>query len=80
MQKNTLIVKNYNLAVVKDDDNMLLLSYDLKDDEIQQHTEGILKEVNQEIADLIQQRFDINLSDYGIKVVDSDQEVLTIPN
>ena len=73
-------IEKYNLAIKKDEENKLLLAYDLRNNEIQEHTEGILKEVNQEIADLIQQRFDIKLSDYGIKIVDSNQEVLTIPN
>ena len=73
-------IEKYNLAIKKDEENKLLLEYDLRNNEIQEHTEGILKEVNQEIADLIQQRFDIKLSDYGIKIVDSNQEVLTIPN
>lgn len=73
-------IEKYNLAIKKDEENKLLFAYDLRNNEIQEHTEGILKEVNQEIADLIQQRFDINLSDYGLKVVDSDQEILTIPN
>jgi hypothetical protein len=76
MLKNLpLRIEKYNMEVVKDEENKIFLSYDIEDGKMQIHTEGILKEINQEIADLIQQRFDINLSDYGIKIVDSDQDV-----
>lgn len=75
-----LKIEKYNLAIKKDEENKQLLAYDLRNNEIQEHTEGILKEVNQEIADSIQRDLDIDLCDYGIKIVDSNQEVLTIPN
>lgn len=75
-----LKIEKYNLAIKKDEENKQLLVYDLRNNEIQEHTEGILKEVNQEIADSIQRDLDIDLCDYGLKVVDSGQEVLTIPS
>lgn len=75
MQKTILKIKQYNMAIIKDEDNKILLSYNLKDNEVQRHTEGILKEVNQEIADIIHNYFDINLDDYNIKVQDASIKI-----
>ncbi|MBW6487519.1 hypothetical protein [Sulfurimonas sp.] len=73
-----LIIKKHNMAIKKDEENKLLLAYDFKDNEIQEHTEGILKEVNQEIGDAIQQYFNVNLTDYGLIVINEDELTMSM--
>lgn len=77
MKENILIINKYNMAVKKDNDNMVLLSYDINNDEIQEHTEGILKKVNQDIADTIQQYFNIDLMSYGLITTEDESSYLT---
>jgi len=69
MQKNNYVNKTHKTGIVLDEDNKLLLSYDLlSNGEIDTHTEGILKELNKDIADETSKHFDISLADYGVDV------------
>lgn len=75
-----LKIEKYNMAIERDQENKQLLAYDFINNEAQERTEGILKEVNEEIGGLIESFFDIKLSDYDVVVVDSEQGALAILN
>lgn len=50
--KKQLYKQTYNTGIVLDEENQILLSYDLlSNSKIDASTEGILKELNEEIAD-----------------------------
>lgn len=69
MQKNNYINKTHKIGIVLDEDNKLLLSYDLlSNGEINTRTEGILKELDRDIADEVNKHFNISLVDYGVDV------------
>lgn len=44
----------------------------MRDNEIQKHTEGILREVNSEIADEVQRYFGVDLADYGLTITEDE--------
>lgn len=63
----TFIDRQHNIGIVLDEDNKLLLSYDLlSNGEINAHTEGILKELDIDIANEVNKHFNISLADYGV--------------
>ena len=68
MDKKILHIKEYQLVVVLDKDNKLLLSYDSIDG-LELTSEGILKEVNDELNLKISQYFKIDIGNYGVAVV-----------
>lgn len=72
MQEAIINTKLYSLAIKLDSDNNQLLAYDCSNNLINYSSEGILNEVNSEIAEKIEQRFDINLMEFGISVYDEN--------
>jgi len=68
MDKKILYLKEHQLVVVLDKDNNLLLSYDSIDG-LELTSEGILKEVNDELNLKISQYFKIDIGNYGVAVV-----------
>lgn len=72
---NILILKNYRMLIKKDELNIVFLSYDINSkNQIIEDTEGILKEVNREIADAIYKYFYTDLISYGVKVFNENTE------
>ena len=68
-----LIINTHRMAVRKDDEKMILLSFDLNENnEALSATEGILSKVNSELSCIIQDHFHINIADYGIEVFDDE--------
>jgi hypothetical protein len=73
--ENYLILKNYRMLIKKDELNRVFLSYAINsENEIIEHTEGILKVVNCEIADAMYKYFDTDLISYGVEVFDDNTE------
>ena len=70
MQEAIINSKLYTLAIKLDSDNNQLLAYTCSDSLINHSTEGILNEVNSEIAKKIEQQFNIKLSNFGVSVFD----------
>ncbi len=71
MATDTLILKEFNEAVVIDRDNEILLGYELDAfGEIDYSTEGRLVEVCSEMASEIEGWFGIRVCDYGVLVRD----------
>ena len=68
MQKDSLYIQDSQLVVVKDEDSNRLLAYDSIDG-ITLSSEGILLEVNDELANKITQGFEIDICEYGIDVI-----------
>ena len=67
---NYFILEKYNMAIVLDTSNEMLLDYSHKNKEIDISSEGILKAVNAEISESIENHFKIELSDYGVEIYD----------
>lgn len=68
-----LIIMAYSMVIRKDDEKMILLSFDLdENNETLEQTEGILNKVNSELSNTIQEYFHINLIDYGVEVLDDE--------
>lgn len=59
------------IAVRVDEDNKCLLSYSVCDGEILEGSEGILKEVDTDIAVLLSDELDLKIEDYGVEIVHS---------
>ncbi len=68
MQKENLYIQDSQLVVVKDEDSKRLLAYDSIDG-IELSSEGILLEVNDELANKITQGFEVDICEYGIDVI-----------
>ena len=70
----TLIIKEYLTAVKLDKENNLLFAYDIKDNIkdniIDEHSEGILSEVNKLMYQKISSYFKISPEDYGVYISD----------
>ena len=75
MDKKILHIKEYQLVVVLDKDNKLLLSYDSIDG-LELTSEGILKAVNDELNLKISQYFKIDIEDYGVTVVCENMKLM----
>ena len=65
----TLIIKEYLTAIKLDDENKLLFTYDIKDNSLDEQSEGILIEVNAVIYQKIASYFQIKPEDYGVYYV-----------
>mgnify|MGYP000556007829 FL=1 len=65
-----LIIKEYLTAIKLDEENNLLFAYDIKDDIIDEHSEGILSEVNEVMYQKIALHFLIKPEDYGVYIGD----------
>ena len=80
MTDNTknLIYKNktYQLAMKIDTLDKVVLAYDLRDDEILQESEGILKGLDSFIAKEAEESLDIKLQEYGIETINDFQNEL----
>ncbi|MBD3764154.1 MAG: hypothetical protein IE927_05280 [Rhodobacterales bacterium] len=63
-----LIIKEYLTAVKLDEDNELLFAYDIKDNLIDEQSEGILSEVNDLIYQKISSYFHIKPEDFGVQI------------
>lgn len=75
--KNFLILKHYRIVIQKDELNCVFLSYDIdSENEIMKHTEGILKEVNNEIAEEMNKYFGVDLISYGVQTFDENIELM----
>ncbi|WP_310442564.1 hypothetical protein [Sulfurimonas sp.] len=73
--KNYLILKNYRMLIKKDELSRVFLSYSINSgNEIIEHTEGILKVVNCEIANAMYKYFDTDLISYRVEVFDENTE------
>lgn len=68
--ENIYMNKRYNLAIKQDEDNKILLSYELENEKIDENTEGILKELDEEIGNEVAAYFNITLSDYNVTLID----------
>jgi len=68
-----IIIKKFNMAI-KVIDN-IIYAYDIEDNIIREETEGILKEVNLELADAISKELSIkkeDFSDYNVAIIEND--------
>ena len=66
------INKKSKIAVKKDEDDTLLLVYDIEDGIVREETEGILRTTEPEIGEEIAEFFKINLADYGVELYSED--------
>ena len=64
----TLIVKEYLTAIKFDEENKLLFAYDIKDNLIDEQSEGILSEVNEVMYQKIASHFHIKPEDFGVQI------------
>ena len=64
-----LIIKEYLTAVKLDEDNKLLFAYDIKDNLIDEQSEGVLSEVNELMYQKISSYFHIKQEDFGVQRV-----------
>ena len=65
-----LIIKEYLTAIKLDEDNKLLFANDIKDNIIDEKSEGILSEVNEMMYQKIALHFHIKPEDYGVYIGD----------
>ena len=63
-----LIIKEYLTAVKLDEDNKILFAYDIKDNLIDEQSEGILSEVNELMYQKISSHFHIKPEDFGVQI------------
>lgn len=66
--ENVAIIKEFDIAIKLDDG--VVLGYEIEHGEILLYTEGIIREVCQELGDSIKSAFDIVLADFGIAVIE----------
>ena len=64
----TLIIKEYLTAIKLDEENKLLFAYDIKDNIINEQSEGILSEVNEVMYQKISSHFHIKPEDFGVQI------------
>lgn len=64
-----LIIKEYLTAIKLDEENQLLFAYDIKDNLIDEQSEGILSEVNEVMYQKIASHFHIKPEDFGVQMV-----------
>lgn len=62
------IIKDFNMAIKIDDNTKELLAYDVKNGVAELESEGILKEVNQELYNALETQLNINPNEYGIEI------------
>ena len=65
-----LIIKEYLTAIKLDEENNLLFAYDIKDNIIDEQSEGILSEVNELMYQKIASYFQIKPEDFGVSIGD----------
>ena len=63
-----LIIKEYLTAIKLDEENKLLFAYDIKDNIIDEQSEGILSEVNELMYQKISSHFHIKPEDFGVQI------------
>jgi hypothetical protein len=63
-----LIIKEYLTAIKLDEKNKLLFAYDIKDNLIDEQSEGILSEVNELMYHKISSYFQIKPEDFGVQI------------
>lgn len=68
--KPALNILEYGIAIRLDHENGTILSYDMKEGEILQSSQSILKTLNPDLAKKIEQHFQIDLSIYDIEIKD----------
>ena len=66
----TLIIKEYLTAIKLDKENKLLFAYDIKNNIIDEQSEGILSEVNELMYQKISSYFHIKPEDFGVYIGD----------
>ena len=64
-----LIIKEYLTAIKLDEENKLLFAYDIKDNIINEQSEGILSEINEVMYQKISSYFQIKPEDFGVQMV-----------
>ena len=65
----TLVIKEYLTAIKLDEENKILFAYDIKDNIIDEQSEGILSEVNEMMYQKIASHFHIKPEDFGVQMV-----------
>ena len=63
-----LIIKEYLTAIKFDEENKLLFTYDIKDNIIDEQSEGILSEVNELMYQKISSHFHIKPENFGVQI------------
>lgn len=63
-----LIIKEYLTAIKLDEEYKLLFAYDIKDNLIDEQSEGILSEVNEVMYKKIASYFHIKPEDFGVQI------------
>ena len=63
-----LIIKEYLTAIKLDEENKLLFAYDIKDNIINEQSEGILSEINEVMYQKIASYFHIKPEDFGVQI------------
>ncbi len=64
-----LIIKEYLTVIKLDEENKLLFAYDIKDNLIDEQSEGILSEVNELMYHKIASHFHIKPENFGVQMV-----------
>lgn len=65
----TLIIKEYLTAIKLDEENKLLFAYDIKDNIINEQSEGILSEINEVMYQKISSHFHIKPEHFRVQMV-----------
>jgi hypothetical protein len=63
-----LVIKEYLTAIKLDKDNKLLFAYDIKDNLIDEQSEGILSEINEVMYQKISSHYHIKPEDFGVRI------------
>ena len=65
-----LVIKEYLTAIKFDEENKLLFVYDIKDNIIDEQSEGILSEINEVMYQKISSYFHIKPEHFGVQRVE----------
>lgn len=66
-----------SLAVEIDKDNKTMMMYDTENGEVREETVGILNKTNKEIGLEIAEYYGVELSDYGVEILEDDESYPT---
>ena len=59
-------------AIEVDENNKILYVYNLEEDELLQESRGVLKALNSDIADELQNKLKIKLSEFDVEIINED--------
>jgi|GEM_PF-4139765 len=68
--KEIILIERFGVAIKVDDDEKIIFTYDIENDEPQWHTEGKLSEVCEEMGTIIEEHYGIILTDYGVWIIE----------